>query len=105
MITKNIKIGSKEVKMAVSAGTARRYRAEFGRDMFTDLAPMADGHVDSEVLERMAFVMAKQADPELDTSFDEWLDQFGMFELMNASAEIVGLWVINTRQGSSAKKK
>jgi len=105
MITKTIKIGTLDVKMAVSAGTARRYRAEFGSDMFADLAPMSSGQLDAGILEQMAYVMAKQANPDISLSFDEWLDQFGMFDLMNASTDIVELWVKNTRQNSESKKK
>lgn len=106
-----IKIGTHEVGMRASARTPRLYRGMTGKDMFRDIAVMRseyakEGTVNAEIIENVAWVMAKQYAPDdVPANIDEWLDGFGVFDVADATNEIVGLWLENTATTSEPKKK
>lgn len=99
---KKIKIGDKEVRLKAAGGTGVRYRNQFNRDYLDDLmlltkfieerkqnpeAPVGEA---LKVIEQIAWAMAKTADdniPELAI----WLDNFGMFDLINSLSDIMEL--------------
>lgn len=110
-IERTIEIADKMVKMKASADTPRLYRHLFGCDLFQDMNRLnlnvKKGSLDTgntEVLENIAYAMAKQAEPKL-PPIDEWLDQFGMFDIFFASGDILNMWAANTKTASEAKKK
>lgn len=105
MITKNVAIGDKVVTFGASAGTLRRYRDLTGRDLLGDLQGIDTKKLNTAVLENMAYVMAKQANPEMTEGIDEWLDQFDMVEFMQALPAVLELWANNNVTVSKPKKK
>lgn len=103
---KILHIDGKEVPAEFSADTPRRYREEYGRDLITDMMHMTKT-MDTGILENLAFVMAKAADPELqDVGIHEWLAGFDSVTAMyDAAAEILEAWTTNTKTMSTSKKK
>lgn len=109
---KNILIDGREVPFKATAATIRIYRQTFQRDILNDMERLqkeaSDGRMSAEALEmfeNMAYVMAKQADPTIPSTADEWLDQFGMFDIYQILPEIVALWGVSTQTLSESKKK
>lgn len=107
-ISKFIEIDGRPVLFAASAATPRIYRALFGRDLFRDIAELGEkvsrndenaSNIDMAALEKfqdIAYLMAKQADPEnVPNSPDEWLDGFGFFSIYQVLPQIIGLWSEN----------
>ena len=111
---KTIKIDGKDVRFKATAATIRIYRQLTGRDMLVDMQELQkhtnktkDGlSVEAlTIFEDVAFVMAKQADPTIPNTADEWLDTFEMFSIYVVLPEIVELWKLNEIGTSTAKKK
>ena len=106
-IEKTIKIGTKDVRMKASADTPRVYRHLFKRDIFQDIQKIMAGKDsigDTEVLENIAYVMAKAADKNI-PEIREWLADFNMFDIYKAFPDIMKLWGMNTKSSSIPKKK
>ena len=107
-----IQIDGKGVKFRANGRTIMLYREVFGRDLFKDMpklqAEANSGEVSMDAMEifhGIAYIMAKQADPTIPDTLDEWLEQFGMFSLYLSLPEIVNLWGLNERTLSDSKKK
>lgn len=102
----NHKIGFK-----CSAGTVRAYRMDFGRDLIRDIAEAERELVETKALtaesagvaESMAYVMAKEYDPDI-PPMEEWLEQFSPYFIYNCIALIIGMWVENTQTLNKTKK-
>lgn len=116
---KIVRIGETDVRMKCTAATPRMYRMLFGTDIFRDiisiqgLAGEGTGSTENqlagigsgtEAMNQIAYAMAKQADPGI-SEFDEWLDGFGMTDILAASGEILELWGANMITNVQAKKK
>ena len=108
---RTITIDSKEVAMKVTGNTPRAYRNEFTRDLFVDLDTMnkeylKNGeHADFSCIERLAYTMAKQANPEVGT-IDEFLDQFDSpLAIYMAMPNILGLWNESQASINTQKKR
>ncbi|MBR3237043.1 MAG: hypothetical protein IKF99_01245 [Oscillospiraceae bacterium] len=103
---KVITIDGKDVPIAFSADTPRQYREAFGRDLIQDMMGMQKS-VDTSILENLAYIMAKAADPELqDVTIHDWLQRFDSVTAMYSSADqILAAWTDNTQTGSESKKK
>lgn len=105
---RQVKIGNQEVTMRVNGNTPRLYREVFGQDLLTTIQKVLSKENDDagamEVTENLAYIMSKQADSSIGT-IEEWLDQFEMLDIYNASAEIIALWANNQKTTSQAKKK
>ena len=114
---KIIKIGDKEVNFRATARTPRLYRSLVGRDMIGDMSKLQKAYADKkkkninfdildlQIFEDTAFVMAYQANPEMNEKTpDEWLDTFDMFSIYEILPQILELWVQNTQTTSTAKK-
>ena len=114
---KIIKIDGRDVKFRATARTPRLYRALTGRDMIADMNRMQkrlnevkDGDrfdvMDLQIFEDMAYIMARHADPEMETkTSDDWLDTFDMLSIYEVLPELMKLWKANTLQTSTPKKK
>lgn len=114
---KTIVIDGREVGFKASALTPKRYRAVTNRDFMQDIKTLMesmskvskDGSdlqvLDLEMFENIAYVMAKQYDPNIPDEADEWLDTFDVFSIYSVLPEILQLWVSNTKTTSVAKKK
>lgn len=108
---KSINIGGKTVKFASTAGTLRRYRHKFHRDLMVDAQKLvkaaAAGEMDVdtlEVFESLAYTMAKQADQTVPDDPDEWLDQFDTFSIYDILPDLIGLWVSSAAPIEESKK-
>lgn len=104
-----ITIGDKQIAFNASADTPRQYRVLFARDLIKDIFAIDLEHpekVNMEVFEDVAYVMARDADPEIrDMSASEWFSQFEIFDIYKALPDIVNLWVLNMQTASKKKKK
>lgn len=110
---KTITIGNYEVPMKATANTPKRYRHEFNADLLLELQKIykstdkktgviADG-TDLSVIENLAYIMAKQANPEIGTQ-DDWLDQFEPLDIYSSMRDIIGVWTASTQTLATAKK-
>ena len=110
---KIINIDGKDVKFKATASTIRQYRARFGRDLLQDFQKLQNDASEADVLsvdtltifENLAYTMAKQADPEIPDTADEWLDGFDMFSIYVVLPQIVELWQLSNLPVSTPKKK
>ena len=111
---KTIKIGTQEVTLKATANTPKRYRHEFNADLLLELnkiykstdrktGVIAEG-TDLSVIENLAYIMAKQANPEI-TSQDDWLDQFEPLDIYSSMREIIGFWTASTQTITTSKKE
>lgn len=116
-ISRNIEIDGRAVAFRASASSPRIYRARFGRDLLADLGVLINGMnsssaddsnlsvLDLELFENIAYTMAKQADPGIPETPEEWLDEFEIFSIYNILPQIVEMWQLNTLTTSDSKKK
>lgn len=124
---KVLTISGREVGFRATALTPRIYRHKIGRDVIQDLnqlrksyAKAVEGQnakteeeqrdaqlsvLDLEIFENAAYVMAKQYDPDVPASLDDWLDGFETFSIYEILPEILQLWSLNERTTAKPKKK
>lgn len=114
---KDIKIGDKILTMEATAGTPRRYRMMFHRDLMADMSRLEKQYkknkdteeefdaLDLTIFENVAFLMAKQAGSISDNSIETWLDSFDMFDIYNVLPQILVLWGLETETQIENKKK
>lgn len=110
---KTIEIDGKEVRFKATGATIRLYRQMFQRDILADMehvrtATSGDSPMSADALnmfENMAYIMAKQADPTIPDTADEWLDGFDMFSIYKILPQVVELWGISNATLSNSKKK
>jgi hypothetical protein len=57
-----------------------------------------------EAFEKIAYIMAKQGDPDIPDDPAEWLERFEFFSIYEVLPEILGLWNLNLEQKSESKK-
>jgi len=105
-LEKTLTIDGKQVKFKSTGGTARRYRNQFGADLFADIMKLqsltklqAQGlstddidaetlnAIDFSVFENIAWTLAKTADPEIPDP-DTWFDSFDVFPVMDIYPEL-----------------
>lgn len=116
---KTIQIGEKEIRFKATARTPLLYRTLLKRDLFKDIGKLRTfyefvsgkevdiSEVDSEaveIIQMMAYAMAKTADSSVSSDYGEWLDQFEPFAMYPVMDEIVALWTANLSQTAQAKK-
>ena len=85
---KTINISDIDVDMKCTARTPKIYR-----DMFKDIQKLAQTQ-DVEILSDICYAMAKHANSDI-LKYDEWLDQFGMMDMLDVIDEVTGLWMTN----------
>ncbi len=98
---KTIEIDGKKVTFKSTASTPMRYRALFQSDLLKDSEQLIDevkqgGEFTDQALQtfmQLAYVMAKQADPDIPDSPEEWLDGFEMFSIYNVLPDLIQLWL------------
>lgn len=117
-IKKTVSIDGIDVPLKASAAVPLLYRTKFRRDIFIDFAKIQksirgeDGEENEEasidamdVIEKIAYVMAKHADPQgVPDSIEDWLDQFSMLGVYSIMTEIFELWGANIETKSVSKK-
>lgn len=109
-MTADIKIGEKSVKLCGNAATAIRYKAIFHRDLLMSFKGMSADDFDADIIKELAFVMAEQAqgaDFKQVTfeDFVDWISQFEEHDLLETAAEIINVWIVNTKTSVTTKKK
>lgn len=113
-----IKIDGKDMRFKASAATPMLYRSRFNRDLLRDLQSLAaqmqrgrdaDGNLPVQVLEtfsRMAYIMAKQADPDTVPDTPEaWLDGIPVLPFYGLFPVLLDLWSGNVEALEESKKK
>ena len=96
---KTIQINNKDVTFKTSAALPRLYMTMYGRDIFADMMRLEgtneeqalDGTV-INILEDVAFCMARHADKSVGNDVVEWLEGFDTFGVIKALPEILALW-------------
>ena len=116
---KTIQIGEKEIRFKATARTPLLYRTLLKRDLFKDIGKLKSfyeevgdkeidiSEVDTEmvnIIQMMAYAMAKTADSSVTSDYGEWLDGFDPFAMYPVMNEIVALWTANLSQTAQAKK-
>lgn len=101
-----VKIGDKEVGFLANAATSFRFKNLFRSDLLSIISQGDNASV--EDYERLAYVMAKQAEKAdmnslTDEDFYTWLEAFDFTDLMNAIPEIVGIYMQNKQTTSDPK--
>lgn len=105
-----------DVPFLANAATPFRYKELFGKDLLIlfQKSMNNDGVYDIDFVSELAFVMAMQAkakDEEIDLNHInredmlEWLEQFGGFEMLTHSQEIMSIYLGNMKTTSKEKKK
>lgn len=110
---KVINIDGKDVRFKATAATIRIYRQQTGRDLLLDMQSLQQETGTGETLstnalsifEDIAYIMAKQADPGIPDSADEWLDEFSMFSIYVVLPQIIELWQISSMATVQATSK
>lgn len=110
---KTINVGDKPVAFKATGSTPKRYRQKFQRDLFVDMRTLMDelskeGYLTSqtlEIFEDVAYVMAYQADPEIPTDPDDWLDKFEILDIYQILPELIELWNLDGVTLAEPKKK
>ena len=116
-VTKKIEIDGQEVEFRASAAVPRMYRIKFGRDIYKDLRQLETsvGENDEdasgldlfslEMFEKIAFIMAKHANPDtVPSEPDEWLEQFNTFSIYQILPQLIELWGLNVQTQVDARK-
>lgn len=109
-MTADITIGGKPIKLCGNAATAIRYKAIFHRDLLMSFKGMSADDFDADIIKELAFVMAEQAqgaDFKQVTfeDFVDWISQFEENDLLETAADIINVWIVNTKSSATAKKK
>lgn len=110
---KVITVGGKPVPFKATGSTVRKYRQEFARDLFVDIGMIDELRSSGKPMtgealncfENIAYIMAKQADPNIESTPDAWLDNFEMFNIYNILPQLLDLWQLNSITTAASKKK
>lgn len=123
--SKTINIGGTDFVFRASALLPRLYRYHFGRDLVSDLSKLQKKWkkivnddvseeekqdrewtaLDLTIFEDVAWVMARQGNPEIPDNPDDWLDTIdGPFSIYEVLPQIFELWRINQQTTSVPKK-
>ena len=104
---KTIRIDGKNINFKCTAGTLRRYRNQFGREFFADLAKfmeLENGNFDNFTfapLEDIIWVMAKTADDTIPEP-DVWYDGFDDFPLVDVFTSLEDLLLQTLKRKNSS---
>lgn len=102
---RTITIDGKDITFIATGKTPLLYKQWTGSDLFLDLNKLQTDQSNTlEVFSRLAYVMARQADPTIE-DMDEWLDGFGMFSLYTALPQLTDMWNVEMQSTSVSKKK
>lgn len=105
---KVVTIDNKKIPMKSSGCTGRLYARYFHKDFLQTLLKFKDidsNEVDFEVINELAWVLAKTANPSI-KDIDEWLEQFdNPFSVFQAMPQITDLLGRSGATTVNAKKK
>ena len=92
---KTVEINGKQVPFKATGSTLSRYRAKFNSDLLSDYQKVTASELGGEALEiclRIAYIMAKQADPSIPDDPWDWVDQFEVFPVIDVVPQVITLW-------------
>lgn len=102
---KTITIDGKDITFVATAKTPILYKQFIGKDLFIEMNRVQEDPTAAlDVFGNLAYVMARQADPEIG-DLDEWFDSFGVFSLYNALPQLTSMWNVETATSVETKKK
>jgi len=104
---KIIKIGEKEIEFTATAATAMHYRNTFkGYDMLKELQSLSGGEIEANIdygmIDRMAYIMSGAFKGK--KSMEEWLEQFGPLDIINAMTDILEIYTDSTSTQNMTRK-
>ena len=85
---KTLTIDDKQILFKTTGATPLRYKQQFGKDFFAEIAKMSNGKkfnladLDMEAFYNIAWVFAKTADKTIPEPL-EWLDTFETFPILD----------------------
>ena len=103
---KTIQIDGRNITFRCTAGTLRRYRNQFGREFFADLAKLTEaenGSFDNFTfapIEDIIWVMAKTADDTIPDP-DAWYDGFDDFSVIDVFTSLEKLILHSLKRKNS----
>lgn len=105
---KVVTIDNKKIPMRSSGMTGRIYAREFHKDFLSTIYSLDNlgkgERVDGEVINELAWVLAKTANPKV-KDFEAWLDSFDTpFSITKAMPQITEL-IFNSTSGMVQQKK
>lgn len=108
---RTINISGVDVEFKSSGALIRLYRTMVGRDLLVDMQALEKNDPQNplnsdviEILENVAYVMNRHANPKEKRTIEKWLEQFSTFGLAQALPEIIALWTNEISTQSDAKK-
>lgn len=120
MTERTLTLNGKKIKFKASAALPRMYRTMFGRDAFKDMETVEKAILTArqenneeqgipgdtlELLENIAYSMAKHADSKVPDTVEEWLEQFEVLSIYSIIPIIPDLWYANMKTSIPSKKK
>lgn len=112
---KDVKIGDQTVAMAANAATPIRFATVFHEDPMRGLDELqkggeADAGRATSLIMKLGYVMAMTAEKKdltklSEDDFVEWLEGFELQDFMEATNDIVAVYLGNKKMLSSSKKK
>lgn len=113
MTEKIIEINGEKRRIVANALLPKLYRRQFGSDLLRDMKKLAENYekngsedFDTEVLERLTWLMLREGGEDVGETPDEWLATlptvFGLYELLPS---VVEMWANNAATTSRPKKK
>lgn len=108
----SIKVGDKDLRLALTAFTPIDYRSIYNRDMFADMSKMEEvvkaGTIFEDSYEMLLYIvhiMAYSADDEnVSENVREWAKQYDFLDFVTAIPAVINLWSNNVETTSEAKK-
>lgn len=108
---KTVTIAGIPVELKATGSTLLKYRNWFGRDLIDDFKAVtkefaSDGSVSGEafdIVAKLTYTMAKQADKSIPNDLEEWLDQFETFPISDFAADVVTFWASTLQSNSKVK--
>lgn len=109
---KVIHVDDKAIKVKCTAATYIKYRKEFTEDLFTSLQDISkgmgeDGAIPPGAVATMLqamYIMAKQADPSIKASFEDWIDQFSLLSPLTGATELFNMLMADQNTLEEEKK-
>ena len=107
-----ITLNEKEYRFRLSAATTYIYHRKFGKDLIREFQKLGkgkkneldDGAIDT--MSEVAYIAAKQADPNLTDDVAEWMDQFDLMDFYQVILpEVFRLWQNTTKTQVKPKKQ
>lgn len=110
---KTVNIDGKDIALKANGLTLIRYKDWFGRDLISDFKAVqtafeADGAITGEIFEivsKLTYTMAKQADKSVSDNFDDWMDQFEHFPISEFAADVIMFWASSITASSEVQSK